>query len=664
MVIRDPEINLHLNHQGEWNILSLWEEAKKEASTRGNTGGRAEGQTKKTIVTVEAFEITNGTLSYRDSGLKTPFQFSLKDVQIKGDHFSTIPLEEGRVAMNFSLPAQGRAELSGSFGIEPRFTARLDMNINKLILPLFQGYMERFFNVKIAKGNLSSQGQLQLEREPGKEMAYQFSGDASLNSFSFLDTVQYNELLSGESLTIKEAELRYPSLGLRIKNVAFNNFYSRLVINEDGMFNMQRLVKEQSSSPPVEGEANESPPETGQTGQDNISIERVIFRGGTVNFLDKNIQPNFSTKLVEVSGRVSGLSSRDSTRGNVTIRGKWDRYAPVDIKGQINPLGKDLFMDLRADVREMDLPPATPYAGKYFGYEIEKGKLSFAVQYRIDKRKLDSTNQIFLDQLTFGRKVESPNATTLPVSMAVSLLKDRHGQIKLDIPIYGTLDDPEFSVWKIIWKVIENLLIKAATSPFSLLGAVFGAGEELSYGEFNYGEIFPNDEMLEKISILSKALAEHQEMKLEINGHVDPHNDREALKKQLLEREIKVLKFNTMERRGKGVAKPEDVTLENAEYEVYLRKIYEERTFSKPRNMIGLEKNLPVAEMEKLIYANTVIKDDDLRFLATQRAENTMEALLSLGEIAADRVFIVSSNYAEPAAKEGLKKSRVDFRLK
>jgi len=613
-------------------------------------------------VVIEAFELDNGTLYYRDNGLKTLFQFSLMDIQVRGSHFSTLPHEEGHIMLRCSLPARGTAELSGSFRVEPIFTAHLDVNINQLILPPFQAYSEQFLNVKIAKGNLSTQGKWQLEKVLDRDMTFHFSGDASLNRFSFLDTGQYNDLLSGDSLSAKGIELHYP-FALRIKDIILNKFYSRLVINEDGTFNMQHLVKEQENLSTIQGEKNEFPQGASQTDQD-ISIGRIILQSGTVNFLDQSIQPNFSTKLVEVAGDVSGLSSSDSSQGKVTVKGKWDHYAPLDIRGQINPFGKDLFMDLKADVRDVDLPPVTPYAGKYFGYEIEKGKLSFAVQYRIDKRKLDSTNQIFLDQLTFGKKVSSTDATPLPVSLAVSLLKDRHGQIKLDIPVYGTLDDPEFSVWKIIWKVIENILIKAAASPFSLLGAVFGAGEELSYVEFNYGNDFIDDEMRQRIHVLSKALAEHQEMKLEIEGYVDPDNDREALKKKSLEREMKVLKFNSMERRGKNITTPEDVIWEHEEYEVYLRKIYGERTFSKPRNMIGMEKTLPPAEMEKLIYAHMVIKDDDLRLLADQRAKSLKEAILALGEVEAERVFIVSSNYADPPVKEGLKKSRVDFRLR
>ena len=658
LLIRDPEVYLQRAHQGEWNILSLWEEDKKEK----NTGNKTDKKAENTLV-IEAFEIAKGALYYRDDGMKKPFQFSFKDIQIKGNNFSTLPREEGHVALNFSLPARGTAEMNGSFGIEPLFAVHLDVNIRQLILPPFQTYLEQFLNVKIAKGNLSARGQLQWERAPEKEAAFRFSGDASLNKFSFLDTAQYMELLSGDSLDINAIELHYPSFALHIKDLIFKNFYSRLVVSKEGMLNMRYLVKEQENIPAVQEKEGKSQKEKGQADHD-ITIEKVIFREGTINFLDQSVQPNFSAKLIEVDGHISGLSSMDSTQGKVTIKGKWDRHAPLDITGQINPLGKEFFMDLKANVREMDLPSVTPYAGKYLGYEIEKGKLSFAVQYRVDKRKLNSTNQIFLDQLTFGGKVASPEATTLPVSLAVSLLKDRRGQIKLDIPVYGTLDDPEFSVWKIIWKVMENLLIKAAASPFSLLGAVFGAGEELSYIEFDYGEDIPHDEMIKKISILSKALAEHREMKLDIEGYVDADNDREALKRKLLEREIKVLKFNSMGRRGKNITKPDDVTLENGEYETYLRKIYGEKSFPKPRNIIGVEKSLPVAEMEKLIYANTEIKDDDLRLLAAQRAVNTKEALLLLGEVEAERVFIVSANYASPSLKEGLKKSRVDFRLK
>ena len=162
----------------------------------------------------------------------------------------------------------------------------------------------------------------------------------------------------------------------------------------------------------------------------------------------------------------------------------------MDIKGKINPLSKELFLDIVADAKEIELSPMTPYSGRYVGYGIEKGKLSFNVKYKLENRKLSAENKIILNQLTFGEKIESPDATKLPVLLAVALLKDRNGVIDIDLPISGSLDDPQFSVGGIVWQNHRQHLTKAVTAPFSLLAAAFGgggSGDELSYIEFDNG---------------------------------------------------------------------------------------------------------------------------------------------------------------------------------
>ena len=147
-------------------------------------------------------------------------------------------------------------------------------------------------------------------------------------------------------------------------------------------------------------------------------------------------------------------------------------------------------MDLRIKFKDIDLSPMTPYSGKYVGYKIQKGKLFMDLKYQIINRKLDSQNKIFFDQFTLGDKVESPQATKLPVRLAISLLKDRKGEIHLDIPVTGSLDDPKFSVFSIILQVLGNLIAKAATSPFALIGAIMGGGEQL-----DLAKDLPNPEM-------------------------------------------------------------------------------------------------------------------------------------------------------------------------
>jgi len=162
------------------------------------------------------------------------------------------------------------------------------------------------------------------------------------------------------------------------------------------------------------------------------------------------------------------------SRAKVDLKGNLGRGSPIDIKGTINPLAKDRYVDMNVSFKDIELSPATPYAIRYLGYTIEKGKLTFDVKYLIEGNKLTAQNKFFFDQLTFGEKVESPDAIKLPVTTAVSLLKDRNGQINLDVPLSGSLDDPKFSVWPIIWQVIVNLITKAVTAPFALLGSLFG----------------------------------------------------------------------------------------------------------------------------------------------------------------------------------------------
>jgi len=348
----------------------------------------------------------------------------------------------------------------------------------------------------------------------------------------------------------------------------------------------------------------------------------------------------------------------------VELRGTYDHSAPLEIVGKINPLSEDLFVDLKVSFKDMDLSPATPYSTKYVGYVIDKGKFSFDVQYLINKRKLDAKNSIFIDQFTFGDKVESPDAVKLPVKLAVALLKDRRGQIKLDIPVTGSLDDPEFSVWKIIVKVLMNLLTKAATAPFALLGSLFGGGEELGYVEFDYGRANLTDANIKKIDTLVKALQDRPSLRLDITGFVDTERDKEGLKQYLIEKKVKTQKLKDMLKKTSESIQVDDVKIEPQEYEKYLRQAYKAENFPKPRTVIGLEKTIPVEEMEKLMLTHMVVKDDDLRALAAQRSARVKDAILKTGKVEASRLFVVEPKSLSPEAKEKLKASRVDFALK
>jgi len=305
----------------------------------------------------------------------------------------------------------------------------------------------------------------------------------------------------------------------------------------------------------------------------------------------------------------------------------------------------------------------TPYSGKFIGHPIEKGKLTFDVAYRIDQRKLDAQNKVFFDQLTFGDRVDSPTAIKVPVTLAVALLKDRKGEIHLDIPISGSLDDPKFRAWPVIWQVIVNLITKAATAPFALLSSLMGGGEELSFLEFDAGSAGITEAGRAKLKSLTKALYDRPGLRMDIEGYVDPEQDREGLKKAELNRKLRAQKLNDLIGRGQA-ATLRDIRIEPGEYEKYLALAYRAETFPKPRTAVGVPKGLPPAEMEKLILTNIPVGDGDLKALAARRAANVKDALLESGEIPPERIFIVEPRSLAPPKQEKQKNSRVDFKLK
>jgi hypothetical protein len=335
----------------------------------------------------------------------------------------------------------------------------------------------------------------------------------------------------------------------------------------------------------------------------------------------------------------------------------------MEITGKIHPFTSNLFVDLKASLRDFNLSPLTPYSGTYAGYKIEKGSLSFDLKYLIAGKKLDAENKVVIDQLTLGDRVESPKATKLPVGLAITLLRDSDGKINLDIPVTGRIDDPEFSVWRIVLQVIVNLLTKVATAPFALLGSLFGGGEELSYIEFDYGSSDISEQSMKKIETLVKALKTKPALKLDIGGGVDMEQDREGLIREQFQRKLKAQKLNDLIRKGEKVESVDEITIEPQAYDRYLKRAYSAEKFPKPRNIIGMEKGLPNEEMEKLMMTHIMIKEDDLRLLATKRAENVADALMEEGEFESGRVFVVEPKTLEPEAKKDVKKSRVDFKL-
>jgi uncharacterized protein involved in outer membrane biogenesis len=652
---------------GDMNILKLvapQETAPKEQPPVDSPGKSPE---KPWLVSLRNLTVDNYAIRVEDQSPSEPATISVKNLKVKGENISTAKNSKGRLALSLLLNDKGLISTTGTVGIEPMI-ADLNMELKGIEIPPFQPYFTDKVNINVTGGAISTAGNLSFASNEKKEMKATYKGEAALTNFSSADKLSGGDLLKFESLSFSDLNFGYTPLSLDIKGISLTDFYARVFIDSKGKINLQEIMKAEEPKPgapprPFQKEKTEPSPKE-QGAPKDIKIGQITLQGGKIDVLDKSVNPEFSMNLSEMGGRVSGLSAEANTTADVELRGKLNNYTPLEITGKINPLRDDLFVDLKARIKDLELSPATPYAGKYVGYTIEKGKLSFDLKYLVVKRKLESQNSIFFDQFTFGEKVESPTATKLPVKLAVALLKDRKGEIKLDLPVTGSLDDPKFSVWGVILKILVNLISKAATSPFSLLGAAMGGGEELSYVEFDYGRSVIPELSAKKIETIAKALRDRPALKMDIEGHVDLEKDKDGLKQYFFDNKLKAQKLKEMVKKGQPSIPLDEVKIEKPEYEKYLKMAYKEEKFPKPKNFIGMAKDLPAPEMEKLILTHIEVKEGDLRTLASQRSMKVKDAILKSGQIEPERVFVLEPKSLAPAKKEKLKDSRVDFKLK
>ncbi|MDE2058192.1 MAG: DUF748 domain-containing protein [candidate division NC10 bacterium] len=658
---------LRRNPEGQFNIQTLFtpSPAQNSATTQPNITSTE----RPWLVTVEKVMAEKYAIKLEDQSPVEPASLVAEDISLRANALTTRKGRQGTTAVSFRLNKGGTIMVKGPVGITP-LSARLTVSLKDIDLRPLQPYFTDRVKIHVTQGAVSTEGYLSVTHQDGTGLQAVYKGDVSLTQFGSVDKAHAQDFLAWQSLAFGDLNVGYNPTYVHIGKVALTDFYARLIVYPDGSVNLAQIMEKgtREAKPSLPNTSPTTPQPapaqvSGKTGAD-VQIQTVTLQGGRINFSDTSLKPAYSMDLTEIGGRVSGLSSGETTLADVELRGKVNQFAPLEIVGKINPLREDLFVDLKARFKDMDLSSMTPYSGKYIGYTIEKGKLSFDVNYQIAKRRLDAKNNLFLDQMTLGEKVESPTATNLPVRLAIALLKDRKGEIHLDLPVTGSLDDPEFSVWKVVIKILINLISKAATAPFTLLGALLGGGEELGYLEYEPGSAAVADANVKKIEMLIKALYERPSLKLEIEGHVDLEKDKEGLRQHQFMGKLKVQKFNQRLKQGQPSIPVDELNIESAEYERYLTLAYKAETFPKPRNLLGFAKDLPVPEMEKLILTHIQIKDDDLRLLASQRALKVKDAILRSNKVEPERLFIVEPKSLAPEKRNALKQSRVDFRIR
>jgi len=561
------------------------------------------------LVSIGTLEITNGAVAYTDFNHSTPAEYHFGPINIHVNDFTTRPKTGSPYSIAVSSDTGGKFTWSGDISINPPHSAG-NFTLTGLQMKRLAAYLRDTAHMELTSGRFELQ----------TDYRFDMAGDTTTFAVSNL-TVNLNEL------AVSNAQMRadLETLRVNVRDVAF-----------DSASNFVRIGA--------------------------LVIDDAAFR-----FTDQSIQPNVTAGIEKLTGNIKGLTSDLNTAAAVDLKGKVNSRAPFAISGQVNPLPKHLFVDLAILFQDVGLTPISPYMAKYAGYPLEKGALSLDLHYHITHGELKAKNNIRFDQFSLGAANGSADATKMPVKLAVALLQDRHGVIALDVPVTGRLDDPKFKLGPILWQQFMNIIMKAATQPFAMLGSMFGGGEDLDFIAFETGraDFAPNE--TRKLDTLAHALDERPTLKLVISGSVDPVKDREALARLKLELKLRQLRLQEL---GQKAGSIDTVVLEPQDRERLLKLTYAETAGLVSANATATSRDTALAhinarqnfepgrkaaptgparpaagsltpgDMQKFIVEKTAITQADFAALTQERAAKVQTYLLQTGRVAADRLSV------------------------
>lgn len=646
--------------------------------------------TNQLVGTLDDLEMTNGAVHFEDWANSRPAKLDLSDITLAAKNISNLPVTNLTAELSLRWNKNGSIKIVSATSFSP-LAADVQLDLDRIDGGTLDPYLEPKLDLLILSSEIGLHGKISLRTPENQLPEINFSGDARLDDFHTADGVMGQDLLKWDSLRVNGIDVNLNPETVAIKKISVDNAYARLVIETNKTINLlnalrmtnapatnrvKTVVAKKSTATPVVS-TNES------AILPKISVGTIAISNAVISFTDHSLSPNVNLQIQQADGTISGISSEQLQHANVDLHAVVDGVGPVAITGVINPFSGTLTNEIKISIKNVDLTPTGPYSGKFAGYSIAEGKLNLDLTYQIVGKKLDSKNVITLDRFTFGEQVNSPDATHLPVRLAIAILKDRDGKIILDVPVEGNLDDPKFRIGKVVTRAIVNILEKVATSPFALLGAAFGGGgEELSYQDFAPGGTNLTADDIKKLDVLTKALFERPGLNLEISGSIDPDGDREGLQRIALDREIRERIWMKLRKSEQATNSVEQISISPDERTRWIKKLYEEAVANGQitPQLIAANTNLaayvadilpkkqilkgatmlvnetkqtsaatgayktklvpPPDPMEALLLATFPASENDLKVLADNRAKTVQDYFLQTGKVGASRLFL------------------------
>jgi len=539
-------------------------------------------------VTVQAVAVQDCVLNYRDDACSPPAHLNVDQISLNARNLSNLG------GSNMTIGVSLRWNTNGSIGVDidaalDPLTVDAGLDVRGLNLAPLDPYLRPHVNAYVLGSRVGLDGKVHLRARPGALPEVTFDGNGALDDLNVLGSTS-EDLLKWGAFHFDGVTASLDPMALSVDSVVLSNLAARVVIETNNSINVLAVLPgpdtnaveiaaetapEASAGGAVKGGAIKevfaqinsvlgmNTNFTADLGLPKVEVGAIRVEDSEVQFLDRSVSPAAHASLQKIQAQITDLSTEEMRRAKIHVTTLVGGTGPVEVTAELNPLHARDATHARVSIKNVQLTPADPYAGKFLGYRLTRGRLNVDVDYTIDASEVKGRNVIMIDQLTLGGKVDSPDAIRLPVKLGVALLKDSEGRIEIDVPVEGSLDDPKFRLGRVIWGVVANVFVKAVTSPFSLLGSLVGGGggEDMQFQEFAAGSSELNSTAQDKLANLAQALDKRPGLQVVVGGNVDPVVDGWALRQDKMEHQLRLARWNSLRASARETTKPEEVVI-------------------------------------------------------------------------------------------------------
>jgi hypothetical protein len=638
LLAKNADLRTWLTPKGIINYQTLFTSAK----TAQNINKTTESTLTSTPLTIKinSIALTNFATTFEDRTLSKPIIMTVKPIDFKLTAYSNKTGTKLPFQLNVGINKTGSIQVNGNTVIEP-FATDMSINAKAIDLVPFQAYLEKIAHVDIIDGQLTTNGNLTVTMPENQPLDLKFTGDSSINQLVTRDQKFHKDFITWKTLTLKALNIDLQKDSYIADELIIDKLYTRVTVKKDKTINFSDVF----ITEPVPG--NKAPAKAVAQHQPYFKLAQVKIIDASSDFADNSLILPFAAQIKSLDGGASNISSDQKSTIKVSLKGNAYDLSPVDIDGNVSPyLGN---YDLNLNFKGMPMPLISPYMAQFAGYKVEKGKLTLGLKYKVVNEELTASNSILIDQFELGEKIDNPKAVSLPMELAVALLKDSDGKIKIDVPITGSLNNPQFDIGAIISDALVNTISKVISSPFRALASIVGdEAEDMSTISFSAGNADLNKTQQEKLGAIARIMKQRSVLMLDIKGTAFLAQDWPALREAALYDQLKKIRADEINQQSSKKILAEYVQLSDSDYKRLLATMFIEKfpQLAK-KSLLGTPELIdPKAgdfyQVAKQQLSSALKREQPrLKDLATRRARIIASYLVQSCGVSDQQIFIV-----------------------